>query len=96
MIKRIFYRRLERLEASVLAATRLPVYKTVYAHLRDGKPAGSSVIGPDGRHVWWEPPEGCKEGEPVEDSRNSHLLLKQPPLLVPDDPADDGLQTFSR
>jgi hypothetical protein len=73
MIKRILYRRLERLEARVLSGGRVPVFKTVYAHVRDGKAAGSSVIRPDGRHVWWEPPEGCKEGEPVEDSQNSHV-----------------------
>jgi hypothetical protein len=50
---------------------RAPVLRIVYPHNRDGKPAGSSVIGPDGRHVWWEPPEGCKKGEPVEDGPNS-------------------------
>ncbi len=50
MIKRILYRRLERLEAHVLPANRMPRFHTIYAHARDGKPAGSSVIGPDGRH----------------------------------------------
>ena len=70
MIKKNIYRRLERLEARVSPACRAPVIRTLYAHSRDGKPAGLSVIGPDGRHVWWEPPEGCKKGEPVEDSQN--------------------------
>jgi hypothetical protein len=68
MIKRILCRRLERLEAHVLPADRVPLFQIVYAHAKDGKPAGSSVIGPDGRHVWLEPPEGWKKGEPVEDS----------------------------
>jgi hypothetical protein len=50
---------------------RAPTRRIIYPHTRDGKPAGSSVIGPDGRHVWWEPPEGSKKGEAVGDGQNS-------------------------
>ena len=46
----------------------MPTMQVVFDHCKNGKPVGSSIIGPDGRHVWWEPPEGCKKGEPVGDS----------------------------
>jgi len=69
MIKRNLYRRLEQLEAHVMPDERAPLFQLVYAHPRDGKPACSSVVEPDGRRVWLEPPEGCKKGEPVENSQ---------------------------
>jgi hypothetical protein len=33
-----------------------------------GRKGPTTAIGPDGRLVWLEPPEGCKAGEPIEDS----------------------------
>ena len=73
MIKRSLYERLERLEARVMPACRVPDFQILHEHSRDGKSAGLSVIGPDGRHVWVEPPEGSKKGDPVEDSQNPHI-----------------------
>jgi len=42
--------------------------RMIYAHAVDGKPAGLSVIGPDDRPRWLDPPAGCKAGEPVEEA----------------------------
>jgi hypothetical protein len=62
-----YRKRLERLEAGILRRTpeKLPSFTVVNA---SGSGAPSSVIGPDGRDVWWNPPEGHKVGELLEDS----------------------------
>ena len=34
-----------------------------------GEPGGLTCVwGPDGRHVWWNPPEGCKVRDLLEDT----------------------------
>jgi hypothetical protein len=65
MINKGLYKRLERLESRALSAsgTVAPL-----EFINNGTPGGlKSVRGPDGRHVWWNPPEGCKVGELLED-----------------------------
>jgi hypothetical protein len=61
MIKRSLYRRLERLEARVQADRAVLRYRVLFV---GGGPAGelATVIGPDGRMVWWNPPEGSEVG----------------------------------
>ena len=39
----------------------------------DGGEGPTTAMGPDGRLVWLRPPEGCKEGDPIEDSCDSDL-----------------------
>jgi Helix-turn-helix domain len=63
-----FHQKLKRLRA-LLPASRQERLEMIFAHAVDGRPAGSSIVGPDGRHVWLDPPEGCQKGEPVEDDR---------------------------
>jgi hypothetical protein len=59
-------RRLERAEARALRTLAVPSgIRIVFCHARDGRPAGISEFGPDGRLVWLEPPEGSREGEYV-------------------------------
>jgi hypothetical protein len=42
--------------------------RVVIIGARDGRDAGpTTVIGPDGRLVWLEPPEGSQAGQPIED-----------------------------
>jgi hypothetical protein len=48
-----------------------PEIEMVYGHADKGHTTGLSVMGPDGRLVWLDPPEGCKEGEPVEAEEES-------------------------
>ena len=59
------HQRLQRLKGRLSPANWPAEFE--YVHAADGQAGGSSVIGPDGRHVWRKPPEGCKEGEPVQD-----------------------------
>jgi len=62
MINRNFYKRLERLETR--AQDAIPPRFVV---VNGGEPGGAtSVRGPDGRPVWWNPPEGFKAGEPLD------------------------------
>ncbi|MGA2711931.1 MAG: transposase family protein [Bryobacteraceae bacterium] len=65
MIGRNLHQRLQRLKARLAPANWNDEFE--YVHAADGRAAGSSVIGPDGRHVWLQPPEGYREGEPVPD-----------------------------
>jgi hypothetical protein len=63
MNKRNLEKRLERLEAGVQRRN----YKLTFEFVNDSSPGGlTSVSGPDGREVWWNPPAGCKVGELVE------------------------------
>jgi hypothetical protein len=66
MNRRNLSRRLDRLEA---LAPRWNPTEIEVVFVNDGQPGGlRSVRGPDDRHVWWNPPEGCKVGELIEDS----------------------------
>jgi hypothetical protein len=59
---------LKRLEALFLrASAEPPEFAVVFCSARDGRPAGTSVCGTDGRLVWLEPPGGCQQGELVRD-----------------------------
>jgi len=74
MISRALYKRLERLEARAWAEA-VPVEDRL-TFVNFGTPGGlTSVRGPDGRQVWWNPPAGCKVGELLEDSENSGVGL---------------------
>jgi len=61
------HQRLQRLRAGLLQAGGQRGPGMTFVHAVDGKPAGCSVAGHDGRHVWQDPPEGRKKGEPVEE-----------------------------
>jgi hypothetical protein len=64
-------RRLHLVEARALIASTMPSdIRIVFCHASDGRPAGISVFGPDGRLVWLEPPEGSREGELVRETDN--------------------------
>jgi hypothetical protein len=66
MNRRNLSRRLDRLEA-LAPRWNPPDIEIVFVN--DGEPGGlRSVRGPDDRHVWWNPPAGCKVGELIEDS----------------------------
>src|SRR5580704_8878758 len=66
MNRRNFTKRLDRLEALAL---RLNPPRIRIEFVNDRTPGGlRSVRGPDDRHVWWNPPEGGKVGELLEDS----------------------------
>jgi hypothetical protein len=64
MISRNLYKRLERLEADARRACGRGGIKVAFVN-SGMRPA--CVIGPDGSHIWWKPPEGRKVGEPVQD-----------------------------
>jgi hypothetical protein len=64
-IERSLYRRVQRLKASLRQAAGPVVIDATFMHAVDGRPAGTSVRGPDGRHVWLDPPDGCEAGELV-------------------------------
>jgi hypothetical protein len=63
-IGRRLYKRLQRLKESLLPPDWPRDSEMVYVHAVDGEAVGSSVIGPDGGHVWLQAPEGCQEGAP--------------------------------
>jgi hypothetical protein len=65
MINRNFIKRLERLENLAIAAGASDDCRMVFVNGGSLRPA--CVIGPDGRYVWWKPPEGFKAGELIED-----------------------------
>jgi transposase-like protein len=64
-IGRSLYQSLQRLKARLSPANWPDEFE--YVHAVDGKAAGLSLVHPDGRHVWLQPPEGCQEGEAVEE-----------------------------
>jgi hypothetical protein len=59
MINRNLHKRLEKLEARAQDAIA-PRFVVVNGRTPGG---ATCVRGPDGRQVWWNPPEGCKSGE---------------------------------
>ena len=66
MNKGNLHRRLEKVEASSSQAASVPrEIRITFCHALDGRPAGVSVFGADGRLVWLEPPEGPQQGELV-------------------------------
>jgi len=64
-------RRMERVESRALQAATIQGIRIVFCHARDGRPAGISVYGLEGRLVWLEPPVGCREGEWVDETGQS-------------------------
>jgi hypothetical protein len=66
-IPRSLYRKVQRLKDGLRQATGPAVIAPVFMHAVDGRPAGTSVRGPDGRRVWLDPPPGCRAGELVEE-----------------------------
>jgi transposase-like protein len=66
IIGRELHQKVQQLKALLSPARWPDDLQMVYAHAVDGRPAGTSVVGKDGWHVWLKPPEGGREGEPVE------------------------------
>jgi hypothetical protein len=65
IIGRNLHQRLQRLKTLLLQA-KGPGIRIELVQARDGRPAGPiAVREPDGRRVWWKPPEGSREGEPA-------------------------------
>ena len=91
MTKKNPYRRIEQLEARALAAARITREIPIIV-INEGKPgAVSCVKGPDGRDVWWNPPEGHQCGELLAGDTHGGLHLDPAGfpgeihiLLVPD------------
>ena len=69
-IGRNLHRRVQRLKARLSPAHWPEDFE--YVHAVDGRAAGSSVIGIDGRHIWSRPPEGCQEGDLFPMGKRSH------------------------
>ena len=66
MRKGNLHRRLQKVEANSSQAASVPrEIRIVFCHALDGRLAGVSVFGADGRLVWLEPPEGSEQGELV-------------------------------
>lgn len=65
MIGRNLNKRLDRLEARVLAdRAKFMRPRYILAHIYGGPAEGPiCVAAPDGRDVWWKPPAGCKVGD---------------------------------
>jgi hypothetical protein len=66
-ITRVLYQRVQQFRARALQSTGPVLAPLTFVRAIDGRPAGSSVKGPDGRLVWLDPPAGCKAGDPVDD-----------------------------
>ena len=65
-IGRRLHQRLQEVKAGLLRARpQSGIRRMILVHAVDGRPAGSSCKGPDGRQIWLDPPEGCRKGEPV-------------------------------
>ena len=72
MIGRSLHERLHRIQAHLSQASEQgEIGRTMFLHAVEGRPAGVSVIAPDGRQIWWDPPAGCKAGEAVEEQDGS-------------------------
>jgi hypothetical protein len=67
---RRLHQQLERIKTSCQTTKPAWLGRMILVHSVDGRPAGSSVKGPDGRHLWVVPPEGCKKGDPVEEHQD--------------------------
>ena len=52
------------------ASGQSAIRRMIFVHSVDGRAAGSSVAGPDGRHRWWDPPEGFKKDDLVEEDKS--------------------------
>jgi hypothetical protein len=60
------HQRLQQIKSRLLHASgQSGIRRIILVHSADGKAAGSSVRGPDGRHNWYDPPEGFKKGDPI-------------------------------
>ena len=61
------HRRLHQIKCRLQEACRKRApRRIILVHAIDGRAAGTSVVGPDGRQRWLEPPEGFKKDDPVE------------------------------
>jgi hypothetical protein len=64
MTKANLHRWLERVGDRALLASTMPgEIRIVFCHARDGRPAGTSVFGPNGQLVRLQQLEGCGEGQ---------------------------------
>jgi hypothetical protein len=62
------HRRLQQIKSRLLhAGGQSGIRRILLVHAVDGRATGSSVAGPDGRHRWWDPPEGYKKDDLVKD-----------------------------
>jgi transposase-like protein len=62
------HQRLQQIKSRLLhAGGQSGIRRIILVHAVDGRAAGSSVAGPDGRHRWWDPPEGYKKDDLVKD-----------------------------
>ena len=59
------WQRLQSLKDRLLQSPWALENEPLFVHAAEGKPAGTSVMMPDGKHVWCEAPEGSQPGEPV-------------------------------
>ncbi|MGA2717238.1 MAG: hypothetical protein ABSG41_29520 [Bryobacteraceae bacterium] len=62
------HQRLQKIKSRLRhAGGQSRIRRIILVHAVDGRAAGSSVAGPDGRHRWWYPPEGYKKDDLVKD-----------------------------
>ncbi|MGA2716064.1 MAG: hypothetical protein ABSG41_23445 [Bryobacteraceae bacterium] len=62
------HERLQQIKSRLQQASgQRAIRRMILVHSADGRAAGSSVAGPDGRHRWWDPPEGYKKDDLVKD-----------------------------
>ena len=62
------HQRLQQIKSRLLhAGGQSGIRRIILVHAVDGRATGSSVAGPDGRHRWWDPPEGYKKDDLVKD-----------------------------
>jgi len=62
------HQRLQQIKARLRHASgQSGISRIILVHAVDGRAAGSSVAGPDGRHRWWDPPEGYKKDDLIKD-----------------------------
>jgi hypothetical protein len=61
------HQRLQRLRSRLQqAGGQRAIRRLILVHSVDGRAAGCSVAGPDGRRRWWHPPEGFRKDDLVE------------------------------
>jgi hypothetical protein len=65
IIGKKLHERVQRLKALLSPVNWPAKLQMIFGHAEEGRPAGTSMIGTDGRHVWRQAPNGCRDGEPV-------------------------------
>jgi transposase-like protein len=67
--------RLHQIKARLVHASgQSGIRRMILVHSVDGRAAGSSVAGPDGRHRWWDPPEGLRKDDLVADPKGEYPI----------------------